>query len=517
MNQTTVIVGIDLGTSSCKVAAFDLGGKLLALAQRSYPLLTPGPGRVEQDPDQWWLAVAQASREVTAQIDPGRIAGIGLAGQSWNAVPLSRDGEVLAHSPIWMDSSAAAIAEELEDRVGADTLLRVCGNRLRPAYSTAKIVRFARERPDDHRRTVVFLQSNGFIGQRLTGVASQDRCQAYGLHCFDTRTGQYDADLAAGLGIDIGKLPPLVDCHEVIGTVTAQTAAVTGLLAGTPVVAGGLDASCACFGAGVWRPGDAQEQGGTGAGVSIVTDQPRTDARLISSRFVVPGSWLLEGGTVAGGASLAWARDQVGHPDHDFETLNRDIATVPAGAGGVWYLPYLAGERSPLWDPSACGVFYGLRLDTSRAALLRAVMEGVAYSLIDNISVAVEAGADCDRLHATGGAAASAVWTQIKADVTGRIIDVPRVRQPASLGAALLAGVGVGAYSSFAEAAGVTGQVDRSHIPGEDRTVYVAGFEVYRELYRALAPLMARTAGCWAQESSPSTGACPTNPARKDN
>jgi xylulokinase len=506
---SALLLGIDVGTSGCKVAAYDLDGVRRAQASRPYPLLTPGPGRVEQNPDQWWQAAILATREVTARVDPARIVGVGASGQSWSVVPISDDGEVLAHSPIWMDCSTDAISRELATRIGTPRLLSVSGNPLQPSYSTTKIIRLRREHPDLYQRTRVFLQSNGFIGWQLTGVASLDRCQAYGLHCFDTTTGQYDARLADDLGLDLDKQPDLVDCHHVIGQVSDQAAGLTGLRAGTPVVAGGLDAACAAFGAGVWQPGQVQEQGGQAGGMSVVTNRPTVDQRLILSRHVVPGLWLTQGGTVAGGASLQWVYDQLGHPQMSFEDIDREAAAIQAGSDGTWYLPYLAGERSPLWDPAACGVFYGLRLTTSRAAMFRAVMEGVAYSLLDNLTVAEQAGADARQLRATGGAAASRLWTQIKADVTGRIIHVPAATQPSTLGAALLAGIGVGAYRGFSDAAAITGQISRTHIPGEDQPVYVEGFEVYRQLYRALKPLMAITHG----PDRPSGHARPATPA----
>ncbi len=502
-SQSELLLGIDIGTSACKVAAFTLQGRLVAQASKDYPLLSLGQGRVEQDPNHWWEATGDALRRLADQIDTSRILGVGLSGQSWSAVPVDHQGEVLANTAIWMDTSAAGLCRELSNRIDPDRLLRVSGNPLQPSYTTPKIALMARERPDLYRRTAVFLQSNSFIALRLTGQISQDLSQAYGLHCFDTVTGQYDQGLADDLGIDLAKLPTPVDCHQVIGQVTAQAGAVTGLRPGTPVVAGGLDAACAALGAGVLRPGQVQEQGGQAGGMSVVTERPTPDPRLILSRHVVPGLWLLQGGTVAGGASLRWARQTLGCPDLDFEAISAQADGVGAGADGLWYLPYLSGERSPLWDPDACGVFFGLRLGTSRAALFRAVMEGVAYSLMDNLCVAEAAGAACRTLTATGGAAQSLVWTQIKADVTDRVVEVPAAGQASTLGAALLAGVGVGAYTGFDQAGQSTGEVVRRHQPAADRQVYAEGFTVYRDLYHRLKPLMAQTAAMNQKGTSP--------------
>jgi xylulokinase len=444
---------------------------------------------------------------LTSQINPAEVLGIGLSGQSWSAVPVDKTGEVLANTPIWMDTSAAPLCRELADAIDPARLLAICGNPLQPAYSTPKIAQFARTQPGLYRDTAWFLQSNSFIGLRLTRVVSQDQCQSFGLHVFDTMTGEYDQGVADALGIDLAKLPQPVACHEVIGQVTPDAAAATGLAVRTPVVAGGLDAACATLGVGVWRPGEAQEQGGQAGGMSLVTDRPVADARLILSRHVVPGTWLLQGGTVAGGASLQWACEQIGCPDLDFAQISTLAATVAPGSGGVWYLPYLAGERSPLWDPAACGVFFGLRLTTTRAALFRAVMEGVAYSLLDNLTVAAAAGAPCRELTTSGGAAQSAVWTGIKADITGCRIHVPATDQASTFGAALLAGVGVGAYPAFAEAVRVIPPAVRTHVPAS-RAVYTAGFGVYRELYHQLKPLMAATAAAAATATDTKGSSC---------
>jgi len=501
-----VLLGVDVGTSACKVTAFTADGAELASASMPYPIRRPAPGHVEQDPRDWLEAVYEGIAKVLAdsELDPARIAGVGVDGQSWACVPLSAEGEVLADTPIWMDTRAAAICAAAEQRVGAERILALSGNRLAPSYTTGKILWFRKHRPDVYRRTRWFLQSNSYIVYGLTGAITQDASQGYGLHVIDVATGGYDDAMCDALAIDRQLLPEIVESHDVVGHVTPAAAARTGLRAGTPVVAGGLDAACGTLGAGVHLPGQVQEQGGQAGGMSIVVDRPVADRRLILSRHVVPGAWLLQGGTVAGGASLRWLVGEVGETERaaaqasgrgTFELVSDLAGTIRAGAAGTVFLPYLAGERSPIWDPQATGVFFGLTFATSRAHLYRATMEGVAYALRHNIEVAEELGLTVGDMHAIGGAATSPVWTQIKADIAGRTIHVPASETATTLGAAILAGVGTGVYRDWTEAIARTVQVRRTHRPDVTTAeVYDRGFATYRELYVRLAPTMAAAA-----------------------
>ena len=490
-----VLIGIDVGTSSTKVAAFTRDAAVLADQTRDYRLVVDAPGFVEQDPNEWWEAITLATRAVVETVGAHRVAGVGVSGQSWSAVPVDADGTVLANTPIWMDTRSQNICDDLVARVGADRILAVSGNRLAPTYTTGKIIWFQRNRPEVYRAARWFLQSSSFIVLRLTGRVSQDVSQSYGIHAWDTATGEYDQTLAAELSLDLTRLPQAVPCHEVVGTVTAEASAATGLAAGTPVVAEGLDAACGTLGAGVMRVGQTQEQGGQAGGMSIVTDSPVRDERLILSRHVVPGTWLFQGGSIAGGASLNWARNTFGGPQDTFKKIDTDAEGVPVGSDGVWFLPYLQGERGPIWDSDAQGLLFGLGFGTTKAAIWRAVMEGVAFSLLDNVTVAEEAGAETGVLYSVGGAAGSHLWTQIKADVLGKEIRVPAASTASCLGAAVLAGVGTGLYESFDDAARYLGRVERRHTPNPANTArYRELFRIYRELYTSLAPTMHRAA-----------------------
>lgn len=496
-----VLLGIDIGTSACKVAAFDREGGVLAQASADYAVHYPAPGWAEQDPDDWWQAVCRAIGKVIEKgVRPEEICGVGIDGQSWSAIPVDKGGNVLCPTPIWMDTRAADICRDMEARYGAERLLHVSGNPVQPMYTMPKVLWYRENRPEVYEKADKILQSNSFIAYRLTGALTQDLSQGYGWNCFDMATCRWNVELCREMGVRETLLPELAACHQIVGRVTAEAAAQTGLREGTPVAAGGLDAACGTLGVGVIAPGQTQEQGGQAGGMSICTDRCTPDARLILGAHVVPGMWLLQGGTVGGSGCLKWFEQEFGAAERaaaaetgrsSFEELSDEAGRIAAGSDGLVFLPYMAGERSPIWDANAKGVFFGMDFSKTRSHFARAVMEGVAYSLRHNLETAAEAGADVDVMYAMGGAANSLVWTQIKADVTGKKIVVPSADTATALGAAILAGVGTGVYADFAQAVKATVRTRREHIPnGENKQAYDRGYETYRALYESLKTLM---------------------------
>lgn len=482
------LLGIDLGTSACKVAVFDEGGRVLAQANEAYQVYYPEKGWAEQDADEWWHAICRAIRTVLGkeEVRADRICGIGVDGQSWSAIPVDREGHALYRTPIWMDTRARDICDRVKEQVGENEIFRIAGNDFLPSYTTPKMLWFQEERPEIFEKTDKFLQSNSYIVMKLTGIMSQDLSQGYGIHFFDMKKLSYDSELAGKLGLSTDLVPDLYRCDEVVGTVTPEAAALTGLKIGTPVVAGGLDAACGTLGAGVCRPGQTQEQGGQAGGMSICTDQALAHKKLILSPHVVPGFWLLQGGSVGGGGALKWFRQELGK-GLSFDELTEEAEKIPAGSEGLVFLPYMAGERSPIWNPDAKGVFYGLSFDKTRGHMIRSVLEGVAFSLEHNLRTAAETGIRVDTLNAMGGAANSRLWTQIKADVTGKTIRVPASDTATTLGAVLLAGVGCGVYRDYEEAVSRTIRVTRVQEPDPaNHEKYQKSMELYLQLYEDL-------------------------------
>ncbi|MBQ9550751.1 MAG: xylulokinase [Lachnospiraceae bacterium] len=498
------LLGIDIGTSSCKIVLFDKEGNVAATETGEYQVYYPHEGWAEQNPDEWWNAVAESTKKIIEKsgIDPSDIAGVGTDGQSWSAIAVDKDGKCLMNTPIWMDTRSEDICRELRERLG-DRIFELSGNSLQPSYTTAKIIWYKREFPDVYKNIRYILQSNSFIVYRLTGAVTHDISQGYGLSCFDMRKGKWDADMAREMDIPEEFLPEIVPCHKVVGQVTREAAALTGLKEGTPVVAGGLDAACGTLGTGVLKNGETQEQGGQAGGMSICLDHYAADPALILGFHVVPDKWLLQGGTTGGAGVMRWITANFGDYERTLEKERNlsDVAQfnelaegVAPGSDGLVFLPYMAGERSPIWDPKAKGVWYGIDFTKTKAHFIRSAMEGGAFALRHNLEIAERCGGEVKELRAMGGASLAKIWTQIKSDVTGKPITVCHSGTETSLGAAILAGVGTGVYKSFEEAVRLTVYTTRHHEPDpSNKEVYDRNYRTYIELYEDLKELMQRT------------------------
>ena len=504
-----VLMGIDIGTSAVKVGIFDFKGQVIAWASEAYETQYPQPGFVQQNVNQWWAqtcrCVKACLQQMKGQVAGEDIAAIGVDGQSWSCIPIDEKGAVLYPNPIWQDTRSSDLCKEINNQPWSDQLLARCGNPLQPFYTTGKILWLKKWEPTVYQRTRYFLQSNSYIVYCLTGQVSQDQSQCYGLHVYDAKTSELDMQLCNSLGIDPKKLPPVYPCSQVVGRVNESAALATGLPQGIPVVAGGLDAACGTLGAGVHRHKQVQEQGGQAGGMSICMNSPCFDKRLILSRHVLPGLWLLQGGTVSGGASMEWIARTIGQWEEElartgqstkFELITQLAAKTPPGAAGLIFLPYLMGERSPIWDADACGLFFGLTFATTKGHLYRSVMEGVAYALRHNLEVAREAGGLVDTLVSVGGAASSPLWMQMKADICQKtFIKGDDDGFASSRGAAVLAGLGVGVYNELP--AFITKGVDDliRYTPNpEHKQCYDKNFALYKQLYQQTAPLLAQRA-----------------------
>ena len=415
------IVTIDQGTSSTKTALWDAEGGVVAEASVPYDLDRPSALWAEIDPERWWDALCETVSAVLRQggVAARDVAVVALDGIGWSLVPVDASFRALAPAMIWLDRRAEAEAAELRARPDADRLVQLTANPIDAAYITPKLLWLSRHRPDVFEAARWFLTASAFLTARLTGEATCDLTQAYGFHCFDMRQDRWDERAAASLGIPLDRLPPLRAIDEVAGVVTAAAASRTGLAEGTRVLVGGLDAAVGALGGGVTRPGQTQDQGGQAGGMGMSVTSVVVEPRLILSQHVLPGQYLLQSGTVGGGA-LGWFREILGRPEASFEDLSAEAATARPGSGGLLFLPYLAGERTPLWSSTARGVFFGLSYATTRAEMLRAVMEGCAFTVLDNLRIAEESGVHVTEWLGQGGAARSALWNQVKADVTGR-------------------------------------------------------------------------------------------------
>ncbi len=340
------------------------------------------------------------------------------------------------------------------------------------------------------------LQANGYIVLQLTGVFCMDSSHGPLTLFYDSERRKWSEELVDAMGIDPAKLPPIVACAEVVGTVTAAAAEATGLAAGTPVVAGMTDGTAAGIEVGLVRPGDAAEMTGQSTVLLICSDRPYLGKDLIPLGHPTPGLHLVVGALVASGGALRWFRDQLGETERmeaerrgvdPFDLLGAAAAQSPPGANRLIFLPYMYGERSPIWDTNARGVFFGLSLATKKGDLVRAIMEGAAFGLRHNVDAALAAGFTLDNLACVGGGARSMLWNQIKADVLNRPIHLPRAAVGAPMGDAIVAAVGAGLYGSLEEAVGQMVGAGQNFEP-EPGTVkiYDRLYKIYRDLYPAL-------------------------------
>jgi xylulokinase len=428
--QHRYILALDIGTSSTKAALWTDDGTLVAQTTEDYSLQRPYVSWAEIDALEWWRAVCLTTQQVLAQsgVAGDQVVGIGVDGLGWTLVPVDRRGDPLFPAMTWLDRRAEAEADWLRSLPEASDLVNLVANPLDASYITPKLLWLQRQRPRIFEATDQFLTSTGFIVRRLTGENSCDFTQAYGYHFFDIRRERWDEEAARLIGMPLEKLPPLFPAISVAGQVTEVAAAAMGLAAGTPVIVGGLDASVGSTGAGVVRLGQTVDQGGQAGGMALSVDHVIVEPQLIFSHHILPGQYLFQSGTVGGG-SPSWFRDVLGHPEVNaaellhstpFDLMSSQVELTPAGSHGLIFLPYMAGERTPLWNSNARGVFFGLSYKTTRSDILRAIMEGCAFAVYHNLMIAERNGVTVKEWIGVGGGTRSAVWCQIKADVTGK-------------------------------------------------------------------------------------------------
>lgn len=489
-----LLLCIDIGTSGCKISLFNDNFKVINSVVCEYKTYYPKDGYAEQNPDEWWNAVVEGIHKVCVDIDTSSIVGIGVDGQSWSAIPIDKYGKVLYNTPIWYDVRSKDICDELILAIGEDKIFEICKNPMQPTYTLPKILWLKKNQREVYDKTYKILQSNSFIVYRLTGKLSQDKSQSYGYQCYDIAKGLMDVNIANEMGLDLNLVPEIFECSDIIGEITDEVATLTGLIAGTKVIAGGLDAACGTLGVGVINEGEAQEQSGQAGGMSICVGQPIGERNLILSNHVIPSKWLLQGGTVGGAGVLKWLEQEFNceckKDFNKFDVFCEQAEKVTPGSEGVIFLPYMAGERSPIWDSKAKGVYYGLDYSKTKGHFIRAGLEGVAFSLKHNLEVAKSVGVNCNELTASGGATKSKLWMQIKADVCGKIIHTASDIST-TLGVAMLTGVGVGLFQNYDEAKNIALKYLNTYVPQrENENIYNNNYKKYLKLYVSLKDLV---------------------------
>ncbi len=486
------IITVDVGTSSTKTALWDGDGRLVVETSFAYGLDRPDPLWAQIDAEIWWQAVCVTIREVIGQslVDPREISGIGVDGVGWTLVAVDRNCAPLYPAMIWLDRRAQAETDALNALPDAHKLIALDANPIDAAYITPKLLWLKQHEAQIFDSAYRFLTASGLIVARMTGEFTCDFTQAYGYHFFDIANERWDTAAAAQIGVPLEKMTRLCACTEIVGGLTASAAEQTGLRAGIPVIAGCLDAASGALGSGVTRLGQTNEQGGSAGGFAVSVDHVVVEPQLIFSHHVLPGQYLLQAGTVGGG-SLGWFRDILDEPDTPFEQFSALAEQTAAGSNGLIFIPYMAGERTPLWSSSARGVFFGLSYKTTRADLIRAMMEGCAYAVYDNMKVAEAKGVMISECLGSGGATQSAVWCQIKADVYGKPMMVAQRADGGegghSLGLYALTAAALGLCDSAGEAVERLLPKRQVFEPSAERhAIYEDYFGLYRDLARKL-------------------------------
>lgn len=498
MSTAKLLIGLDIGTTGAKAIVSDWHGKVLAQAGEEYPTHFPHPGWAEQEPEAWWLAARHVLGEVLAApgVDAQSIAAIGVSCQAPSLVAVDAQGVPVHPALIWMDRRSEPQCDALRATVDEALITRINGGRIDPYFLAPKLLWLRDQAPDAYARCHTVLQANGYIVHKLTGAFSMDSSHGPLTLLFDTERQAWSPTLLDALQLDAAKLPPVVPCAEIVGTVTDAAAAATGLPAGTPVIAGMTDGTAAAIEVGLVHPGQAAEMTGQSTVLLVCSDTPYRGRDLFPLGHAIPGLHLVVGAMVATGGALRWFRDHLGESEiaaaqqsgvDPFELLSQQAAQSPSGANRLIFLPYMYGERSPIWDSAARGVFFGLSLATTKGDLVRAIMEGAAYGLRHNVETAAVDGFPLATLACVGGGARSALWNQIKADVLQRPVSLPGAASGAAMGDAIVAAVGVGLYPSIAEAVAAMVKPGPSYAPrAEMAALYNGGYQVYRQLYPAL-------------------------------
>jgi xylulokinase len=490
------VLGIDVSTTATKAVLIDRAGTVRGIGTSEYGYSIPAPLWSEQDPGLWWDGAVGAIRAVLAEsgLKGPDVEAIGLTGQMHGLVLLDRADVVLRPAILWNDQRTSAECDAIRAALGPERLVAITGNDALTGFTAPKLVWVRDHEPEVWARIAHVLLPKDYLRLRLTGDHALDKADGAGTLLFNLAARDWSPEVLDALRIDPAWLPPTHEGPAITGTVTAEAAAATGLRAGTPVVAGGGDQSANAVGVGAVEPGVVALSLGTSGVVFATTDRPLYEphGRVHAFCHAVPGRWHMMSVMLSAAGSLRWFRDALA-PGTDFDDLVAPAAEVPAGSDGLWFLPYLTGERSPHPDPFARGGFIGLTVTHDRRHLTRAVLEGVAFGLRDGLDLMVAAGMPApDQIRASGGGTASPLWRQILADVLGAEIATVNTTEGAAYGAGLLAAVGAGWHASVEEAAGGLVTATPVALPGPDAALYREAHAVYRDLYPALKGLFPR-------------------------
>ena len=489
----TYFLGIDVSTTGSKALLIDDSGAVIATAASAHTLQTPRPLWSEQNPAEWWQAVSLAIRAVLAQagLSGENVRAVGLTGQMHGLVLLDGEGQVLRPAILWNDQRTQSQCDEIHRRIGRAEFIRITGNVALTGFTAPKILWVQENEPEVYARARHVLLPKDYIRFKLTGDYAMDKADGAGTVLFNLKQRGWSAEVLTALGIPQAWMPATFEGPQFTGRIGAEAEAATGLKAGTPVAAGGGDQATRAVGVGAVEPGVVALTVGTSGVVFATTPAAlvEPEGRLHAFCHAVPGRWHFMGVMLSAAGSLQWYRDTLA-PGVGFDDLLREAEPVPAGSEGLQFLPYLSGERTPYPDPLARAAWVGLTLRHGRGHLMRAVLEGVSFGLKDIFNLIQKAGlGEIRQVRASGGGTKGALWRQILASVLEAELVTVNTSEGAAFGAALLAGVGAGAWVDVPAACTATVQITGSTHPDPGQVeAYQKAYPLYRELYPALKP-----------------------------
>ena len=502
------VLGIDVGTGGTRAVIVDGSGRITASATEEHaPFASPQIGWAEQDPEDWWRACGVAVREALAAttLRADQIACVGFSGQMHGAVMLDQSDRVVRPALIWCDVRTEKQCRELTEKIGAQKLIRLTCNPALPNFTLTKFLWVRENEPQNWKRVRSVMLPKDYVRFRLTGERATDMADASGTLLLDVASRRWSGEVMQAAGIEPSLLPQLFESPEICGNVSAIGAAATGLPVGTPVVAGAGDQAAGAVGMGIVTASAVSATIGTSGVVFASTDRPSLDprGRLHTFCHAVPGRWHVMGVTQAAGLSLRWFRDTFGAGAtgvndlrDPYERLTDEAAAVPPGSDGLLWAPYLMGERTPHLDPNARAALIGLTASHTRGHVVRAILEGVAFSLRDSFTLFAEMGVPVRNIRLGGGGARSSLWRQIQADVYGREVEVLEAEEGAAYGAAILAGVGAGVWISVDGACKEIVKVAQRVDPQPAALVRMnTSYAAYRRMYPAIASVLATPPG----------------------
>ncbi|MAR12061.1 MAG: xylulokinase [Blastopirellula sp.] len=490
----STFLGIDIGTSGTKTLAIDEAGTILAEASAEYPLYHPKPMWSEQDPEDWWQATIKTVKSVVrkAKLKPQDVKAIGLSGQMHGSVFLDKKDQVVRKALLWNDQRTAAECEEIEQRAGGrKKLIKMVANPALTGFTAPKILWLRNREPKNFAKTTKILLPKDFVRQRLTGEFATEVSDASGMLLLDVAKRNWSKPLLSKLDLDPQLFATCYESEQVTGKLLPAVAKQLGLSTDCVVVGGAGDCAANGVGTGVVKKGVLSTSIGTSGVMFVHSDKVEIDpeGRLHTFCHAVHGKWHMMGVNLTAGGSLQWFRErlcaELGKKAYDI--LNQEAQAVAPGAEGLFFLPYLAGERTPHADPDARGSLVGLTLKHTRGHIARAIMEGVTYSMRDSLEIIQEMGVPVRQIRVSGGGSKSALWRQLQADVFGQKVVTINAEQGPAFGVALLAAVGAGAYKNVEEACAATIQVaTETPVDRRARRNYDRCFPIYQQLYRSL-------------------------------